>query len=75
MFEGEDEEDHHQLNAPHLGDSLPDVWVNHDFFQDLQAPCFTLSMSAAAFILTHQFYILRHLSQASWPRPQGHPHQ
>ena len=47
MFEGEDEEDHHQLNAPHLGDSLPDVRVNHNFFQDLQAPCLTLSICAA----------------------------
>ena len=45
MVEGED--GHHQLNAPHLGDSLPDVRVNHNFFQDLQAPCLTLSICAA----------------------------
>ena len=63
----EDEDDHHKLNTPHLGNRLPDVWVNHYFFQDLQAPCFTLSICAVclSFDFTHQFYILRHLSQVS----------
>ena len=34
-----DEDDDHEFNSAHLSDSLPDVWVNHYFFKDLQAPC------------------------------------
>ena len=29
-----DEDYDHKLNATHLSDSLPDVWVNHYFFED-----------------------------------------
>ena len=33
--EDADADDDHKLNATHLSDSLPDVWVNHYFFEDL----------------------------------------
>ena len=32
--EDDDEDDDHKFNATHLSDSLPDVWVNHYFFED-----------------------------------------
>ena len=37
--EGDEEDDDHEFNSAHLSDGLPDVWVNHYFFKDLQAPC------------------------------------
>ena len=35
----DEEDDDHEFNSAHLSDGLPDVWVNHYFFKDLQAPC------------------------------------